>query len=171
MGQQVILPKFELPGDKPHWAVRAAWIAGGLLLISVIGLGAAVMHRNSVETQAHLAKAEALARIKSEAEAKVAAAAAAARASKEAEIAAKAAAIEAAAAAKAKAKADAAALAATGDDGSTKGAPKSSHGHHGKARPGKGGKTVAKADSSSSKSSGGSARNDAAIDAIPSKIK
>ena len=172
MGQPVVLPKFELPGDKPHWAVKAAVVAGILLLISVIGLGAVIMHRNSVETQAHLAKVEALARIKAEADAKVAAAAAAARAAKEAELAAKRAAEIAAATTLA-----AATPAPGGDPGtdpkSASKTPRASHGHHGKPHVGKtttktGGKVDA---SSSTKPSGDSKRNDAAIDAILSKMK
>ena len=89
MGQPVVLPKFELSGDRPHWAVRAAWITGGLLLVSVLALGAVIVHHRNLETQAQLAKVEAIARVKAEAEAKVAAVAAAAKVQKEAELAAK----------------------------------------------------------------------------------
>lgn len=89
MGQPVVLPKFELQGDKPHWAVRAAWITGGLLLISLVGLGAIIFHHRNLETQAHIAKAEAIARVKAEAEAKVAVIAAKAKAQREAELEAK----------------------------------------------------------------------------------
>jgi hypothetical protein len=96
MGQPVALPKFELPGDKPHWAVRAAWIVGGLLLLSIGALTGAVLYHKSAQTNADLAKAEAIERIKAEADAKVAAVAAAAKATKEAELAAKAAAKQAA---------------------------------------------------------------------------
>jgi hypothetical protein len=92
MGQPVVLPKFELQEDRPHWAVRAAWLTGGLLLIAVLGLAAVIVHHRNLETQAQIAKAEAIARVKAEAEAKVAAIAAAAKAQKEAELAAKAAA-------------------------------------------------------------------------------
>jgi hypothetical protein len=89
MGQPVVLPKFELSGDKPHWAVLAAWIVGGLLLLSIIGLGAVIVHHRNLVTQAHIARAEAIAKVKAEAEAKVAAAVAAAKAQKDAELAAK----------------------------------------------------------------------------------
>ena len=82
MGEPVVLPKFELPGNRPHWAIRAAWMAGGLLLLSVIGLVVVIMHHRTLETQAHIAKAEALARVRAEAEARVAAAAAAATAAR-----------------------------------------------------------------------------------------
>lgn len=73
MGQPMVLPKFELPGDKPHWAVRAAWISGGLLLASGIGLGAVIVHHRNLENQVEVAKAEAIAKVKAEAEAKIAA--------------------------------------------------------------------------------------------------
>jgi hypothetical protein len=92
MGDPVVLPKFELPGDKPHWGVRVAWITGGLLLLSVVGLGAVIMHHRNLETQARVAKIEAIEKLKAEHEAKIAAALAAqaaAKARKEAEIAAK----------------------------------------------------------------------------------
>jgi hypothetical protein len=119
MGQPVVLPKFELPGDKPHWAVRAAWIAGGLLLVSIVGLGAVIVHHRNLQTQAILAKDEARARAKADADAKVAAVAAAAKAAKEAEIAARLAQANAAAAAKAAANAAQGASAgmASGGDG------------------------------------------------------
>lgn len=71
----MVLPKFELQGDKPHWAIRAAWVAGGVLLFSIVGLAAVIMHHRTLETQAHIAKAEAIARVKADAEAKIAAAA------------------------------------------------------------------------------------------------
>jgi hypothetical protein len=89
MGQPVVLPKFELPGDKPHWAIRAAWITGGLLVVSMVGLGAVIVHHRNLETEAQLAKIEAIAKVKAEAEAKVAAIAATAKAQREAELAAK----------------------------------------------------------------------------------
>lgn len=89
MGQPVVLPKFELQGDRPHWAVRAAWITGGLLMAAVVALGGVIMHHRSLETQAQLARVEAIARVKAEADAKVAAIAAVAKAQKEAELAAK----------------------------------------------------------------------------------
>lgn len=89
MGQPVVIPKFELPEDRSHWAVRAAWITGGLLLVSVLGLAAVIVHHRNLENQVQIAKAEAIARVKAEAEAQVAAIAAAAKAQKEAELAAK----------------------------------------------------------------------------------
>jgi hypothetical protein len=89
MGQPVVLPKFELPGDKPHWAIRAAWITGVLLVVSVVVLGAVISHHRNLETQADIARSEAIARVKAEADAKVAAIAAVAKAQREAELEAK----------------------------------------------------------------------------------
>jgi len=83
MGDPLVLPKFELPGDKPHWAVRVAWITGAVLLVSVVGLTAVIMHRRSLEAEAQIAKIEAIARVKAEAQAKVDAAIAAANAARE----------------------------------------------------------------------------------------
>jgi hypothetical protein len=96
MGQPVVLPKFELAGDKPHWSVRLAWGTGAVLLASVLGLGAVIVHRQGLEkevqtarAQAVASKAEAVAKMKADADRKVAAAAAAEMATREAELAAK----------------------------------------------------------------------------------
>jgi multidrug efflux pump subunit AcrA (membrane-fusion protein) len=91
MGQPVVLPKFELPGDKPHWAVRLAWVTGTALLVSVLVLGGVILHHRSLEAKVELARQEVIAKAKAEAQAKldaIAAAVAAARAAKEAELAA-----------------------------------------------------------------------------------
>jgi hypothetical protein len=95
MAEPVVLPKFELPGDKPHWAMRLAWVTGGALLVSVLALGGVILHHRSLEARVELARAEAIAKVKAEAEAKAkakidaaAAAVAAVRAAKEAELAA-----------------------------------------------------------------------------------
>src|SRR3569832_2275083 len=90
MSDPVVLPKFELPGEKPHWAVRAAWISTAVLVVAIVGLVGILMHRHTLEVEAHVKREEAIARVKAEADAKVAAAAAAAKAIREAEIAAKA---------------------------------------------------------------------------------
>jgi hypothetical protein len=87
MGEPVVLPKFELHEDKPHWAVRLAWISGVMLIVAVVGLGALVMHHNRLELEAHVAREEAIARVKAEADAKIATAVAVARAQREAELA------------------------------------------------------------------------------------
>ena len=39
MGEPILLPKFELPGEKTHWAVRLAVISGIVLFVAVGGLG------------------------------------------------------------------------------------------------------------------------------------
>jgi len=117
MGEPILLPKFELPGDKTHWAVRLAVISGITLLVAVVCLGAVIMHRHKLEVDAHVAREEAIARVKAEAEAKVAAAVAVAKAQREAELAEKRAVAERAAAelaAKQAAK-EAAKAAAAGD--------------------------------------------------------
>lgn len=170
MGEPVVLPKFQLHGDKPHWAVRAAWISGGVLLLSVAGLVAVIMHRHTLEVEAHVAKQEAIARVKAEAESRVAAAAAAAKAAKEAELADKRAALAAAEAAKAAQNAPAGAA----DDAAAKGA-KTSHrshsGHGGKASKlaAKSGGAV-KADSSTKPSGSGKPKSDP-IDDLLKKMK
>ena len=84
MGERLILPKFDLPRKKVHWAVRAAWAAAGLLLVSVIGLGVVVVRHRALEARAELARDQLLAKINSDAEAKAAAEAAAAHAAMEA---------------------------------------------------------------------------------------
>ena len=163
MSDPVVLPKFELPGEKPHWAVRAAWISTAVLVVAIVGLVGILMHRRSLEIEAHVRREEAIARVKAEADAKVAAAAAAAKAAKEAELADKRAREEAAAAAKA-----AALAAASGDkadesgdgDAKTKAAKAASHRSH-SGHGGKGSKTAAKASSStaSAKEGGGGVKD------------
>jgi hypothetical protein len=95
MAEPVVLPKFELPGDKPHWAMRLAWVTGGALLVSVLVLGGVILHHRALEARVEQARADAIAKVEAEAAAKVeakrsaaAAAVAAARAAKEAELAA-----------------------------------------------------------------------------------
>src|SRR5438105_12030650 len=60
MGEPILLPKFELPGDKTHWAVRLAVISGITLLAAVVCLGAVIMHRHKLEVDAHVAREEAI---------------------------------------------------------------------------------------------------------------
>jgi membrane protein involved in colicin uptake len=170
MGEPVVLPKFQLHGDKPHWAVRAAWISGGVLLLSIAGLVAVIMHRHTLEVEAHVAKQEALARVKAEAESRVAAAAAAAKAAKEAELAEKRAALAAAEAAKAAQNAPAGAADDTAAKG-TKTSHRSHSGHGGKAsklaaKTGGGVKT-----DSSTKSSGSGKPKSDPIDDLLKKMK
>lgn len=177
MGQPVVIPKFDLPGNKPHWAVRAAWMTTGVLLVSILGLAAVVMHRRSLETKAEIAKAEAIAKAKAdaeavvakakaEAEARVAAAAAAARAAKEAEIRAK----EAKLAAKAAAEAEITGvkLAKLGGKTGKRGHGRTLHGGKGSS-----GKVAEKAGDGKTRVSEASShkRGDAVIDDILSKMK
>ena len=170
----MVLPKFELPGDRPHWAVRAAWIAGGLLLLSIIGLGAVIVHHRNLETRAHLEKIEALAKVKAEAEAKVAAVAAAAKAVKEAEIAARVAQANAAAAQKA-AAAEAAGGAGAGADGGLKSFKATRSGHRGKSSKSSKWptKTVTTKTAMQDKSTGGKPKSNKpdAIDELLKKMK
>lgn len=172
MSDPIVLPKFELPGDRPHWAVRVAWISAVVLLLAIVGLGAIIMHRRGLEVQTHLAKQEAIARVKAEAEAKVAAAAAAAKAVKEAELADKHATEAAAAAAKV--------AAGDGDDASAKVPSKvaahahrshAGHGSHADKNPKMVGKTTGKQDSSGSKSSSGRGSKSDPIDDLLKKMK
>lgn len=171
MGQPVVLPKFELPGDKPHWAVRAAWITGGLLLISVLALGGVIVHHRNLETQAHLAKAEAIARVKAEADAKVAAIAAAAKAQKEAELAAARAAAQ---------RIPATTLPSTGagvgatDGSSGAHAARTSQArrtHAARSKSSKVGKSSARADKSDKSDARSAAKKDDAIDELLRKMK
>jgi hypothetical protein len=72
MSEKVVLPKFDLPGHGPHPAIRALWIAGGLVVLSSLVLGGAMWRHHSIEAAAE-------AKVKQEkaaAEAKIAAAAA-----------------------------------------------------------------------------------------------
>lgn len=171
MGDPLILPKFELHGDKPHWAVRVAWIAGVALLVAIVGLTWVIMHHRTLEMEARVAQQEAIARVKAEAEAKVAAAVAVAKANREAEQAEKRAAAEKALAEKT-AKANAAAQVATdGSDASAKASKASRRSHSGHG--GKSSKVVGKSgakDTSSGKSSGGKPKSDP-IDDLLKKMK
>jgi uncharacterized membrane protein YgcG len=133
MGEPVVLPKFELHGDKQHWAVKLAWISGIVLIVAVVGLGALVMHHNRLELEAHVAREEAIARVKAEADAKIATAVAVARAQREAELAEKRAIADRAAAEKA---AKAAALASVAGSA---GAPADAADG---GKPGKGGRSL-----------------------------
>jgi hypothetical protein len=165
MGQPVVLPKFELPGDRPHWAVRAAWITGGLLLLSVVGLGVAIVHHRNLETEAHIAKAEAIAKVKAEAEAKVAAIAATAKAQREAELEAK------RAAQTVPATTVATSEMAGNDSGAQKSSAKSNHSHKAKSSHGtKTSKTASKG-GAKTETKAISGRSDAAIDELLKKMK
>jgi hypothetical protein len=55
MHAKVVLPDFRLPGQRPHIAVRALWIMGGLLVLSMLGLGGALWRRQTIDSAARLA--------------------------------------------------------------------------------------------------------------------
>jgi hypothetical protein len=52
MSEKVVLPKFDLPGDRPHPALRMLWIVGGLLGVSILALGGAMWRHHALETAA-----------------------------------------------------------------------------------------------------------------------
>src|SRR5262249_36015695 len=153
-------PKFDLPGEGPHPAMRMLQIAGGLFVVAMLVLGGALWRHHSMQVAAE-ERAQALIAARA-AEANAAIEAAKARA---AEAAAKVAAAEA--------NAEAAALAAKasagggGAAGDTSSADHHSH-HHSKAK----GKTLAKADGGKAgQKAAGSSRDDAAIDKLLAKLK
>ena len=126
MGQPVVLPKFELAGDKPHWSVRLAWGTGAVLLASMLGLGAVIIHRQGLERDLQTAKAEA--------DRKVAAVIATERAAREADLAAKQAARTVAAnTVTAAAESDEARSAKAMTKASTQASSRGSHSRHGRA--------------------------------------
>ena len=49
MSEKVVLPKFDLPGKQIHPAVKLMWTVGGLLLLSMVGLGGALYRHHSME--------------------------------------------------------------------------------------------------------------------------
>jgi hypothetical protein len=165
MSEKVVLPKFDLPGQGPHPAVRAMWIAGGLLGFAVLVLGGAIWRHYSLRAATE-ARAQAMVAAE-EAKARAAIEEAKARA---AEALAKAEAAKAAAAAPktvAVAKADDAA----GSDATVAGASSSHHHHHSKAGKGKASAKGGDDKKVAQKSSGGSKRDDAAIDKLLASFK
>src|SRR4029079_2062611 len=99
MSEKVVLPKFDLPGKQTHPAVKLLWTVGGLLGLSVLGLGGALYRHRSMEgaeenrKQAHIAAKNAQANAELEAakarQAEAIASVALAKAKAEAEIRAK----------------------------------------------------------------------------------
>jgi hypothetical protein len=55
MKQEIVLPKFTLPGERPNWLMRAVWAVGGLLVVQMGVLGLVLWKRQSSETDARLA--------------------------------------------------------------------------------------------------------------------
>jgi hypothetical protein len=177
MSEKVVLPKFDLPGQGPHPAIKALWIVGGLLGLSMLGLGGALWHHQSQQVAAEEA-------VKAAADARTAEAVAAADAAK-----AKLAADEQA---KAQAKADAKAGVKTAgahaavavaknekDDAGDKPAATADHKHghhHASSHASHGGKTLANGDghagkSSASSSSSSNKKKDDAIDKLLASFK
>jgi hypothetical protein len=164
MAEKVVLPKFDLPGDRMHPTTKIVLAVGALLLVSLMVLGGAVWHRRSLQLAAEQRQAALIAA--RTAEANAAAEAAKARI---AEAEAKKAAEQAKAAEKLAAK-NAPALAVASADagkgtthksGSRKSSSKSSSS-----------KTIAsKGDAKEEKKSPGSKRDDAAIDKLLASFK
>ena len=166
MSEKVVLPKFDLPGDRMHPAMKAFFAVCGLMVAAMLVLGGALWHRRSLQLAAE-ARQEALIAARM-AEANAAAEAAKARA---AEAAARAAAAQAAAQARLAARTGAAsapaAVPAAGGDGKP-----SALGRHHTHHRGAAGKTVAKADDKKSTAkTAGEKRDDAAIDKLLASFK
>ena len=138
MSEKVVLPKFDIPSESAHPAVKAVAIVGALLLVSMLILGWAIWKQRAAQLAAEQRRDALIAARVAEANAAIEAAKA-----RVAEAAAK----EAAAKAEAAAKIEAAKLAAAAAkahpaDGSNAAVADASgghhHGHHGKAREGEG---------------------------------
>jgi hypothetical protein len=166
MSEKVVLPKFDLPSESMHPAIKAVLSVGFVLLISMLILGGAVWRRRSAQMAAE-AQVEALIAART-AEANAVAEAAKAQA-------AEAAARQAAAQAKIAAATAAATAKHEGADGSrTVAAVSSGHHHsaghrHGKAISSKG--AVAKGASDDKKAAPKSTRNNDAIDKLLAQYK
>jgi len=57
MGEKVVLPKFDLPGDRMHPATKVVLGVGVLLLVSLFVLGGAVWQRRSLQLAAEARQA------------------------------------------------------------------------------------------------------------------
>jgi hypothetical protein len=168
MGEKVVLPKFELPGDRTHPALKILAIVGGMMLLCTGILGMAVW-RHHTQQMAAEARQEALIAQRT-AEANAAAEAAKARA---AEAAAK---IAAAQAAKAASTPTAGPAVAAADGGSAKAAGGSHHKasgrHHASSSKAGSAKTVAsKGGEPEKKVAQKPAKKDDAVDKILASFK
>jgi hypothetical protein len=176
MSEKVVLPKFDIPSESAHPAVKAAKIVGGLLGFSLLILSWATWKHHTAQLAAEQRRDALIAARVAEANAAIEAAKA-----RVAEAAAKEAAAKAEAAAKIEAAKLAAAAAKThAADGSKTALADASgghhHGHHGKTvkGKGKGGDAVAARGSSSSdekKSAAKGGRDNAAIDKLLAQFK
>jgi hypothetical protein len=169
MSEKVVLPKFDIPSESMHPAIKAVLSVGVVLLISMVILGGAVWRRRSAQMAAE-ARVEALIAART-AEANAVAEAAKARA-------AEAAAREAAAQAKIAATKAAAVAAASAkhDEGSKTVASASGHHragghHHGKAVASKGAVAAKSGGSDDKKTAPKSTRNNDAIDKLLAQYK
>ena len=52
MSDKVVLPKFDLPGDRTPAAIKVVWAVGGVLLLCFVGLGLLVMNRHQQQLAA-----------------------------------------------------------------------------------------------------------------------
>jgi len=52
MSNKVVLPKFDLPGDRTPAAIKVVWAVGGVLLLCFVGLGLLVMNRHQQQLAA-----------------------------------------------------------------------------------------------------------------------
>jgi hypothetical protein len=77
MKQEIVLPKFKIPGQT-SWLVRGLWIAGGLVAIQVVAMGFYLWDRNNkaLEEQTRVVAAREQAAIAAQQQAAAAAAAA-----------------------------------------------------------------------------------------------
>jgi hypothetical protein len=169
MSEKVVLPKFDLPGQGPHPAVKALLVAGGLLGVSMLVLGGALWHQHSEQVAAEQAA-------KAQAEARTAEALATAEAAKAkaAEAAAKVAAAKSGSAVKPSvdapkvAEADKPAVAANESHHKA-----SSHHHGGSHATSKPGKSIAKGDvhASAKSTAASNKKKDDAIDKLLAQFK
>jgi hypothetical protein len=168
MGEKVVLPKFELPGDRMHPAVKILAIVGGAMLLCTAILGMALWRRHAQQMAAE-ARQEALIAQRT-AEANAQAEAAKARA---AEAAAKIAAAQAAQAAKVAAAAKPATTVAAADGAAVKssGSHRRASGRHRSSKASSGSKTIAKSGGDDKKVAQKPARKDDAVDKILASFK
>lgn len=166
MSEKVVLPKFDLPGQGPHPAIRVLQVAGGLMGAALLVLGVAMWRHHSMQVAAE-ARAQALIATRA---AEAAAAIEAAKA-REAEAAAKIVAAKAAKEAAKLAAAEAAKASAAEAANSASSSSKSKSRHHAKAGGKGAGKAVAAAAKTEDKKPSGSKRDDAAIDKLLASFK
>jgi len=168
MSEKVVLPKFDLPSERMHPAIKAVAIVGGVLVLSLAILGLGIYQRHKAQLAAEQRRDAIIAQRIAEANAAVEAAKARA-AEAAAKVAAEKAKLEAAKLA-AKQKADDAAAAkkaALAED--------SSHHHHhaaaSKSAKGKGAGAAVASKSGEDKKPAGPKRDNAAIDKLLASFK